>query len=192
MDKTIAKLLLKTDELKQLDRTINNLTEINEQLKDEGVRINANLHTQKEQLINIDKENEGLRKTLSSMWSSINMLCRQYFSNGEKNKDSKEIVSKIEKKISELNSSKNIEEIEKVANQLHKGIIRLLKESCPGLSPDDIKFATLIYAGFDTATICMILGIDKTKIFHNRKYRLREKIISYGVAKEDPLITLLF
>ena len=192
MNKTIAKLLLKTDELKQLDKTIENLTEKNEQLKDEGVRINENLHTQKVQLLNIDKENEDLRNTLSSMWSSINMLCRQYFSNGEKNKDNKEIVSKIEKKISELNSSKNMEEIEKVANQLHKGIIRLLRESCPELSPDDIKFATLIYAGFDAAAICMILGIDKTKIFHNRKYRLREKMISYGVAKEDPLITLLF
>ena len=174
MDRMMANLLIKTEQLEDIDRKVVELKDENEQLR------------------HLDEENENMRQTLGSAWASINTLCRQYFLNGERNKDTKEIVDRMDKKMKGLRSAKSMEDIERMANQLHKGIVTALREKCPDLSRDDMNLAVLVYAGFDAAAVCMILGIENTKTFHNRKFRLREKILASGISKEDPLIAILF
>ena len=220
IDKAMANLLIGTDQLKNMDKMVHDLSMENEELKkgrsdaDKALLDNAEslkeanmkleeTHLKLEettrqlgslnlQLKNIDEEQEYMRQTLSSAWSSVNAMCRQYFLNGERNNDSREIVERIERKMTDLRSAKSLAEMERMANQLHRGIVTRLRERCPQQSQDDIKLAILVYAGFDAAAICMILGIQHTKTFHNRKFRLREKILASGVTREDPLVTALF
>lgn len=220
IDKAMANLLIKSDQLKNMDKMVQHLSMENEELKkgrsdaDKALLDNAErlkettmkleeTHLKLEettkqlgslnlQLRNIDEEKEGLRMTLSSVWTSVNAMCRQYFLNGERNKDSCEIVERIERKMKDLRSAKSLAEMENMANQLHGGIVTRLRERCPHLGQDDIKLAILVYAGFDAAAICMIMGIQHTKTFHNRKFRLREKILASGVTREDPLVAVLF
>lgn len=159
-----------TDNLTEKELKIANLSDKLKIQKDEIDTISDKIIAASEQTNGIKIEN-----LFKDRWTTLNMLCNEYFEKGASEKTRLSIIKDIEEEIKSLSSPKRLKQIEDNVNKYMGNIVLNLKQECPFLKSDDITFITLIYAGFSPRAISLITNI-KLKYYYNKKERLIKKI----------------
>lgn len=144
----------------------------------------------KKKVSNIESENSALNRALNNKntdhnsivenlfkekWSTLNMLCNEYFDQSDSDSTRRLILSKIEKELRQLRSPKKLNEIVESVDKYFNGIISLLREECGSINEDDITFLALIIAGFSVRAVCYFTDI-KYKNYYLKKSRLCKRI----------------
>lgn len=141
-------------------------------------------------------ENQTMRAEIESLfknqWDTINVLCNTFFDLPEsaKSKSKSNILLKIESELNKIKSPRSIKIIELSVNKYMDNIINKLKNQCPFLSPSDITFITLIYAGFEPRAVCLFTDI-KLKYYYNKKKRLAIRINNYEATDKEIFVSRL-
>lgn len=123
-------------------------------------------------------------------WTTLNMLCNEYYEKGDSPSTRRHIIDSIEKELKKIGSKKGLAQIEAAVNEHFDGIIGLLKDQCPHLSEKDITMATLIIAGFSGKAISYLTGI-KTGNYYVSKRRLIDRIAASDAPYRNRFIAIL-
>ncbi len=131
-----------------------------------------------------------LEKLFKEKWTTLNLLCNEYYEKGNSPIMRKHITDNIEKEIKKIGSRKGIAQIEAAVDSHFDGIITLLRAECANLSERDITLAILIIAGFSGKAISYLMGI-KTGNFYVSKRRLIDRILATDAPCIERIIALL-
>lgn len=154
-------------QVKLLSDKLNNETLIVTKLKQE---LDNKLH--------IETKNEKLIETLfKEKWTTINMLCNEYFEKGKNEITRNSILHNIEEELKKLRSKKSLKQLEDAVDRYLGGIMSLLRNECSFLREDDFTFLSLVFAGFSVRAVCLFTDI-KYKLFYLKKSRLTKRIAS--------------
>lgn len=124
----------------------------------------------------LETQNAQIIETLfKEKWTTLNMLCNQYFDMGSSEKTRNAILYNIEQELEKLQSKKSLRQLEDAVNNYLGGIMSLLRNECLFLKEDDFTFLSLIFAGFSVRAVCLFTNI-KYKLFYLKKARLTKKI----------------
>lgn len=119
--------------------------------------------------------NEIVERLFKEKWSTLNMLCNEYFEKADTPLTRKTILSKIETELNLIKKAKKLKEIQDSVNIYFNGIIDLMKKECPFLDTKDLLFFSLIIGGFSVRAVCYFTDI-KYKYYYLKKARLCKKI----------------
>ena len=123
-------------------------------------------------------------------WTTINMLCDEYFEKCDNEKSRGSIIARIERELQKQKSEQNQKEIEEKVDRFLGGIMTGIRRQCPSLTESEINFITLKLAGFSIRAICYFNEI-KYKTFHNKKNRILAKIAASEAPDKDHFIEAL-
>ena len=187
MDRFRHSLDEKTLVLDTLRQEISQLhNEINEQRQNIKVLENS-IEIQSNDLRNKDIVLETLFK---DKWTTLNLLCNEYYEKGDSPIMRKHITDSIEKELKKIGSRKGIALIEVAVDSHFDGIINRLRTECTNLTEKDITLAVLIIAGFSGKAISYLMGI-KTGNFYVSKRRLIDRISSSNSPSSERILALL-
>ena len=130
---------------------------------------------------------DSVEMLLRSRWETLNTLCNSYFEKGDSSTTRHLIVNDIEAEIKKIRSNKSLRHIEYEVNRYMNGIVERLRNQCPRMKTEDITFITLIYAGFNPRTVCLLTDI-KLKYFYNKRARLTERILASDAKDKEEFV----
>lgn len=136
------------------------------------------------------KKNEVIESLFKEKWTTLNMLCNQYFDIFENERSRISVLNNIDKELKKLRSPKNLKEIEASVNIYMGNIMAMLRTECPDFKEEDYSFLTLVYAGFSARAVSIFLGI-KYKFYYLKKSRLSKKILNSKAPHRDTFISKL-
>lgn len=176
----ILKIIV-THKNEKIENKIKDILILSSQLKDnetERLRILGAL-TDKE------KESTTLYK---DQWTTLNMLCREYFEKGDSDTVRATILKSVESRIKELNSPKSIKSLEDSVNKYMHDIIARLRNQADLLkfNDADVKFMTLCCAGFAPRAVCLLMDITLNN-YYTKKRRLVERIQRHSVVLSEDI-----
>ena len=126
-----------------------------------------------------EKENKRLCKELERLYrdncGTLNMLCDKYFDMENLGLDMTVILGKIQRELKRLKTKKNLNEIEKAVDSYMGNIMTMLRNECVFFKEDDFVFLSLVFAGFSSRAVCLLMDI-KYKLFYLKRDRLSERI----------------
>ena len=178
------KLKLKDNEIEQKISYINNLIA---RIDNNNVEKDIILSKLSMQCSHSEELQNLITSLLKEHFTTLNMLCDEYYEKGNSEKTRILIINQIDKEIRNISSNKNIHKIEELVNKCMNNIITKIRQQIPSIDDDDIIFLTLIYAGFSPRAICLFTNI-KIKTVYTKKYRIKEKIISSNAQDKDLFI----
>ncbi len=117
-------------------------------------------------------------------WSTLNMLCREYFDMGDSEANRAHVINNIRKEIDKLRTERNVRNIENAVDMYMGGIMTMLRQECTFLKEEDFAFLSLVYAGFSSRAVCLFLNM-KYKLFYLRKSRLSGRILDSSAPHKD-------
>ena len=117
-------------------------------------------------------------------WSTLNMLCNEYFELNGSEKTRRAILNNIDKELKKMTTAKKIKEIEIAVDAYMGNIMTMLRFECNFLNETDFTFLSLIYAGLSVRTICLFLNM-KYKLFYLKKSRLSKRILNSDAAHKE-------
>ncbi len=138
----------------------------------------------------IMSKNVVMENLFRERWTTLNMLCNEYYEKGDSPVLREKIIGSIEKELKKIGSKKSIEQIEEAVNKYCDGILDDLKRECPNLTERDVTLATLIMAGFSVKAISYLLGIKTGNLYVIRR-RLIERISKSNAPDKDRIIEKL-
>lgn len=128
-----------------------------------------------------------LKRVIESLfhekWSTINLLCHEFFEKGDNADLRSKIVNSIDDELKKLMTDKSKHDIEKAVNTYMDGIANKLREQCQFIKAEDITFIIFIYAGFSQA-ICLFMDL-KLKNYYNKRSRLTERILKSNATDKE-------
>lgn len=174
----------------KIERQMEELSQRDESLekKDRQITELADAILEKDRII--DRKDNALIALYRNGWKTINMLSQELVEKGESDRLRATIVDRIEKELGKLRDKKRLDEIEQSVDRYENGIVSKLRSQCKGIRPDQIRLATLIYAGFDYKAVSLILDI-RPKYFYNKRDRLIEFIRKSDAPDKDLFISNL-
>lgn len=139
----------------------------------------------------IETQNIKIIETLfKEKWSTLNMLCNEYFERGESESTRISILHNIEEELNKLRSKKNLQQLERAVDNYLGGIMTCLREECRFLKEDDFTFLSLIFAGFSVRAVCLFTNI-KYKLFYLKKSRLTKRILASDAPHKNIFLAKL-
>ena len=123
-------------------------------------------------------------------WTTLNMLCNEYYEKGDSPSTRRHIIDSLEKELKKIGSKKGLAQIEAAVDERFDGIIGLLKDQCPNLSEKDITMTMLIIAGFSGKAVSYLMGI-KTGNYYVSKRRLIDRIAASDAPDRNRFIAIL-
>lgn len=135
-----------------------------------------------------NQQNAILQQLFKKNWTTLNMLCEEYYEKGGSQKIHDLVVKKIEKEVKNIGSEEGMSKIEEEVDKYMDGIVDKLRKECPYIKEPDIRFLTLIFAGFSAKAICFILGIQSGN-FYVKKSRLFKKIKDSDAAHKESFLS---
>ena len=133
----------------------------------------------------IETRSAGVIENLfKEKWTTLNMLCNNYFEMGGSANTRSAILKNIETEIQKQSTRKNLAEIESAVNLYMGGIMSQLRKECDFLKEDDFTFISLVYAGLSVRAICLFTGI-KYKNYYLKKSRLYKRIESSNAPSKE-------
>lgn len=142
----------------------------------------------------VGNENQRLAEELESLfrnkWDTLNMLCGEYFDKGEFENAGSMILKKIEKEVGRLRSKGSLKDIETAVDKYMGNIMSMLREECAFLKEDDLVLLSLIFAGFSSRTVCLMMDL-KYKQFYQRKSRLAKRIAESTAPHKELFLSKL-
>lgn len=116
-----------------------------------------------------------VERLFKEKWTTMDLLCNQYFSLTNFELSERGILSNMEKEVKRIVSKKGLSEIVDSVDEYMGSIISSLRKQCPILKEDDICFIALSYAGFSARSVCLFTNM-KYKHYYVKKARLIERI----------------
>ncbi len=121
---------------------------------------------------------QKLKKALKSMAFTLAHNC------SEKEKES------LKKEIKDIFSDNLLDEITAKTRKRFPGLLEGFEENFPRFAEKDIPFIVLFLAGFDSASVGLILGL-RTNSVYQRRIRLRERLESSDWPRAKELSEML-
>lgn len=123
-------------------------------------------------------------------WSTLNMLCEEYFEKGSSLKMRESIQKKIEAEVRNIGTPEGLRQVKEETDRYLDGLVSRLRAECTNLKEKDIQFCCLIFAGFSVRAICFILDIT-TNNFYVRKKRMLDRIKNTEAPSKELFINHL-
>lgn len=143
------------------------------------------VHQQLEEKQNLEAQNALVIEHLfKEKWSTLNMLCNEYFEMGQSENTRGIVLCNIEKELKKLRDKKNIKEIEIAVDSYMGSIMSLLRSECPFLKENDFVLLSLVFAGLSVRAVCLFTDM-KYKLFYLKKSRLYKRIESSDAPHKD-------
>lgn len=117
-------------------------------------------------------------------WSTINMLCNEYFTLDDSETSRKALLKNIEHELDKLRTKKNLKEIEKAVDTYLGGIMTLLRSECDFIKENDFVFLSLVFAGLSARAVCLLTGINY-KNYYQKKQRLTQRIAASSAPDKE-------
>ena len=160
----------------QVSREKNNLQRLVREIENR----NESMSTQIEVLQSandhlLSNSNEIVEKLFKEKWTTLDVLCDQYYGLNNSELNAKDLVANIHKELKKIVSKKGLTEIVDAVDAYMGGIVSNLKTQCKFLKEADVNFLALLYAGFSVRAVCMFTGI-KYDYFYVKKSRLIKRI----------------
>lgn len=138
--------------------------------------------------IKIAEDKIQIEHLFRKRWEMFNRICDEFI-NLQDSPNLRVLISKyIENEIAEFSKDKNIRKIEDQVNLYMDDIINRLRQQCDFVKPNEIKFLTLIFAGFSAKAVSLFTGY-KHKYIYTKKDRIQEKIEKSGVDDAHYFVT---
>ncbi len=150
--------------------------------------LSTELERNKSQAQSMSYEVERLYK---SQWSTINMLCDEFFGNIGDRKVRDLILNNIENELTRLRDPKFFKEVEDSVNKYMDNIVCRLRSQCVFLKNDDILFLMLSYAGFSKRAVSLFTDI-KLKYYYTKRSRLINKIEQSDAKDKQEFVNKLY
>ena len=116
-----------------------------------------------------------VEKLFKEKWTTLDILCDQYFGLNNSELNDKDLVSNMEKEMNKIVSKKGLVDVVSSVDAYMGGLITRLKNQCSFLKEADVEFLALLYAGFSVRAVCMFTDI-KYPHFYVKKSRLIKRI----------------
>lgn len=171
-DKLTAETKFMSEKIRENEQ---NVEVLEKQISEKQKIINELELNVENQISNINQKNIVLETLFRDKWSTLNMLCAEYFEIGDSQKLRNQILKNIEEELRKISSPKGLGQIEDAVNKYMNGIINKLREECFFLNEKDIIFSLLIIAGFSVKAICFLTGI-KSGNYYVKKGRIIKRI----------------
>ena len=134
--------------------------ELENRLKD-IINLSNELKLKEKKLTKLTASNSKIRQISEDLykmkWETLNNLCNEYFDKADTENSRRIMLSNIEK------------------NKYMDGIMIKLRSQCSSLKEEDFRLLALIFAGFNSKSICLIFSI-KINSFYSKRRRLIDKI----------------
>lgn len=134
--------------------------------------------------------NKIINQLFKNQHNTFNLICDKFYDRYGDEKFNKRILSELYEEIEKLGDRNNLKEIEDSVNRYLDNIIVKLKEECPFLKPEDITFMTLLFAGFTSRTVCMIMNMAR-KTFYSKRSRIEKRILDSDAPDKELFIDLM-
>lgn len=111
-----------------------------------------------------------------SRFEHIRRLCDSYFAAGNDERQRKRALNAVEKMLRNFRSDRGtLHELEVNFNRCTDNLMASFRRDFPDLPETDSLLMLLLFAGFSSSAICVILGV-KMQTLYNRKSALRKTI----------------
>lgn len=132
-----------------------------------------------------------VRRLLEQRFRELNMLCREYAEKKEApDKVRLSIYSAIEAELDKLRSDAFMENVERMVDECHDGVVGKFRREMPYVSTTDIRLMTLVAAGMSARTIGLILEMTPGNVYNRKSRMCRHIIAANPPCKEMYLNTL--
>ncbi len=175
------------DKGKLIERLKNEISRLEEEIKEHSCNIEILKKNLDAKSSDIMSKNVVMENLFRERWTTLNMLCNEYYEKGDSPVLREKIIGSIEKELKKIGSKKSIEQIEEAVNKYCDGILDDLKRECPNLTERDVTLATLIMAGFSVKAISYLLGIKTGNLYMIRR-RLIERISNSNAPDKERFI----
>lgn len=190
-----AELSVWIDKFKNLSKDLSESNSNNEELSRTLNEILNEINIVNEELNNHKKIENELNKTIKQLFGShfesLNLLCEEYIEKKDSSDKVKLTIFKsIKKEIDRMSDSKNFEKLENIVNSCNNNILSRFKEQFREMSPINLSFITLSFAGLSPQAISLILKISLSNCY-TKKHRLKEQIKRSQVKDRDEFLEYL-
>lgn len=136
-----------------------------------------------------DRLETKLQGMLEKRFSLIDSLCQTYYETQGTKAERKAIVDKVK---SEIESARTtyFADMEQAVNDCRDNILVKIKESIPGIKPEDYMLLVFLASGLSTRTVSLLLG-ETVEVIYKRKSRLKSRFKSSGCGI-NPDLTGIF
>lgn len=136
-----------------------------------------------------DRLETKLQGMLEKRFSLIDSLCQTYYETQGTKAERKAIVDKVK---SEIESARTtyFADMEQAVNDCRDNILVKIKESIPGIKPEDYMLLVFLASGLSTRTVSLLLG-ETVEVIYKRKSRLKSRLKSSGCGI-NPDLTGIF
>lgn len=134
-----------------------------------------------------EQQKTVLATLFKEKWSTLSMLCEEYYAKGTSPTTKETIQKKIETEVKAIGTAEGLLLIQETTDNYLDGLISKLKKECPKLKDKDIQFCSLIFAGFSVRAMSFILNTNPNNIYV-RKKRIIERITSSDSANNKLFI----
>ena len=180
------KMRLRKEEIESNIASIIDLKEQYDKIGEENQRLYRRLNEQNDTVETLqqeldDKSRQVMKNTVivenlfRDKWTTLNMLCNEYFERGDNEKTRAGILKDIEGELKKFRNPKNLKQIEIAVDDYLGGIMALLRAECSFLKEEDFIFLSLLISGFSVRAVCLFTDI-KYKLFYLKKSRLIRRI----------------
>ena len=114
-----------------------------------------------------------LQGLLENRFSLIDSLCQTYYESQGTKSERKAIVDKVKIEIESVRTA-SFSEMEQVVNDCRDNVLVKIKESNPGIKPEDYMLLVVLASGLSTRTISLLLG-ETVEVIYKRKSRLKAR-----------------
>lgn len=158
--------------------------------KSESERMLEEEKQEREKYMSLAEELRGRLKTAPN-FEVLERLCEKYYVyEGTENLQPK-ILSEVKSVIEGLREDpRQVENLEKMLNNSHDGIVDRFKEQIPRLKEDDIRIFVFAASGLSSTAMSTLLELDKPVVY-NRIYRLKGRIAKSDAPDKDIFLDLL-
>lgn len=163
---------------------------LNEKDIQRNIAVNKLEEIRKEKDLDDISHAKVVEKLFKEKWSTLDVLCDQYFGLKNSEINQKDLVTNMEKEVKKIVSKKGLTEIVEAVDAYMGKLVSSLRSQCPFLKDDDVNFLALLYAGFSVRAVCMFTKI-KYAHFYVKKSRLIKRIQSSDAPDKSLFIEKL-
>lgn len=140
---------------------------------------------------------EELRKTLQTKnalstqleFGTLDTLCTEYYTGGNLNE--RRVAKAFEQMVLKYRNDPVFwNTFEQRVDEMHEGVISMMKKELTGFKTDDFRLITYIVSGMSYFSISVLMGVDKP-ILYNRAKRIRDRIRASGAPGTDQFLNAL-
>lgn len=122
----------------------------------------------------IDRLEAKLHRLLEHRFALIDSLCQTYYESQGTKTERKAIVDKVRCEIESVRAD-SLPEMEQAVNDCRNNLLIRVKDSYPGMKPEEYQLLVYLASGLSSRTISLLLG-ESVDVVYKRKSRLKSRL----------------